>query len=129
MEVLSQPQFFEGLRQFNAREFFDCHDTLEEIWKENNGEERLFLQGLIQVAVAYYHMGNGKFSGAYSQITKAIEKLAQYPEDYAGLDIGTFLTTLRFHRTVFKSVVTKRLSAHAARVLVPPTIQVHSQIK
>ena len=32
---------------FNEREFFACHDVLEEIWAETLGTEREFYQGLI----------------------------------------------------------------------------------
>ncbi len=82
--------FSRGVDLFNAKEFFDCHDAFEELWMEERGERRLFLQGLIQAAVGCHHLSNGNTSGAISQYTKSLDKLMKYSDDYMGLDIGTF---------------------------------------
>jgi len=44
-------QFARGIEEFNNRYFFECHDTLEDLWMDTVGRDRLFLQGLIQVSV------------------------------------------------------------------------------
>jgi len=43
-----------GIALFNRERFFECHEVLEEAWLKASGEQRTFLQGLIQVAVAFY---------------------------------------------------------------------------
>jgi predicted metal-dependent hydrolase len=82
--------FQHGVDLFNKKEFFDCHDAFEELWMEERGERRLFLQGLIQAAVGCHHLSNGNTSGAISQYTKSLDKLRQYPDDYMGLEMQTF---------------------------------------
>jgi len=82
--------FSNGVDLFNKKEFFDCHDAFEELWMEERGERRLFLQGLIQAAVGCHHLSNGNTSGAISQYMKSLEKLKKYPDDYMGLDMQTF---------------------------------------
>lgn len=73
-----EDQFKIGVEQFNSGFFFECHDTLEEIWMETIGHDRLFLQGLIQVSVGFYHLFNKNFKGAVSQFSKGLSKLDHY---------------------------------------------------
>ena len=72
-----QNQFLKGIKLFNQEEFYQCHDVLEEIWLEETGKERLFLQGMIQAAVAFYHYQNGKWGAARSMLRRALEKLRE----------------------------------------------------
>jgi len=83
-----EEQFARGVELFNTKEFFECHDAFEELWQEERGERRLFLQALIQSAVGCYHLSNGNTTGAISQYQKALAKLELYPECYLGLDSG-----------------------------------------
>ena len=83
-------QFAKGVELFNQKEFFECHDAFEELWQEDRGERRLFLQGLIQAAVGSHHLSNGNTSGAISQYNKSLDKLKQYADDYLGIDVANF---------------------------------------
>jgi predicted metal-dependent hydrolase len=85
-----QQEFIRGIQLFNEKEFFDCHDAWEELWHEERGERRLFLQGMIQSAVGSYHLSNGNITGAISQYMKALDKLQKYPPDFMGLDLEKF---------------------------------------
>jgi predicted metal-dependent hydrolase len=76
-----------GLGQFNDRLFFECHDTLEEVWSGMRGEPRDFFQGLIQAAVGFYHLGNGNSTGARSVLGRSLTRLARYPPCYAGVEL------------------------------------------
>lgn len=84
-------QYREGLRLFNEEEFYDCHDVLEELWSETLGEEKKFLQGLIQAAIALFHFGNENFGGAKKLYFSARKNLEPYGEDYMGVQLGRFL--------------------------------------
>ncbi len=81
-------KFRSGIAQFNERKFFECHDTLEEVWSGSRGPMRDFLQGLIQVAVGFYHLGNGNFIGAESQLTKGLVRLQPFGDAYGGIDLS-----------------------------------------
>lgn len=79
---------FERARdEYHAGYFFECHDTLEELWSGLRGPARDFFQGLIQVSVAFYHLGNGNAAGAASLLERALGRLSRYPARYAGLDV------------------------------------------
>jgi predicted metal-dependent hydrolase len=75
-----------GIEEFNTQFFFEAHDTWEELWREATGPDRLFLQGLIQTAVALYHARNGNLRGARSLFAKALAKLEQYLPCHCGID-------------------------------------------
>jgi uncharacterized protein len=76
-----------GVAEFNAGLFFECHDTLEDMWAGVRGPSRDFFQGLIQVSVAYYHLGNGNTAGAESMMRRALKRFERYPERYCGFDV------------------------------------------
>jgi predicted metal-dependent hydrolase len=78
-----------GVAEFNAGLFFECHDTLEDMWGGIRGPSRDFFQGLIQVAVAYYHLGNANAAGAESMMRRALKRLERYPARYCGFDVDT----------------------------------------
>ncbi len=84
-------QFQRGIEEFNRGQYFECHDTLEELWMETNGRDRLFLQGLIQVSVGFYHFFNGNYNGAASQFAKGLEKLDGYRPVHRGIELENFV--------------------------------------
>jgi uncharacterized protein len=77
----------EGMAQFNQGLFFECHDTLEDVWTGVRGPSRDFFQGLIQVAVGFYHLGNDNRGGAATMLRRGLGRLAKYPDTYGGIDL------------------------------------------
>jgi len=59
-------QLLQAIREFNSREWFECHETVEDLWIGETGEIRDFYQGFLQVAVALHHWRNGNYGGAIS---------------------------------------------------------------
>ena len=87
--------FETGLAQFNDRHFFECHDTLEEVWSGLRGAPRDFFQGLIQASVAFYHLGNGNSSGARSVLERSLSRLEPFPARYGGVELEPLRSALR----------------------------------
>jgi uncharacterized protein len=87
-DLTYEQEFARGIELFNTKEFFDCHDVWEELWHDERGEARRFLQGMIQAAVGCYHLSNGNTTGAISQYTKSLDKLSEYRADYHGIALG-----------------------------------------
>lgn len=78
--------FERGIEFFNCGEFFECHEVLEELWRPEHGPRRLFLQGVIHLAVGFYHYQQGNRVGAQGQLRKGLKKLAGYLPECEGLD-------------------------------------------
>ncbi|MGD9899603.1 MAG: DUF309 domain-containing protein [Calditrichaceae bacterium] len=84
-------RFTAAVEQFNCAHFFECHDTLEDIWFDVKGKERFFYQGLLHIAVGFYHFGNSNFRGAQSQLRKARKKLEPFGRIYQGVMLTDIL--------------------------------------
>ena len=65
---------------WNEQLFFEVHEVLEAEWKTARGDERQALQGLIQVAVAFHHLGHGNRRGARTLLAEGRARLATVPE-------------------------------------------------
>jgi predicted metal-dependent hydrolase len=66
------------LLYFHAqRDYFECHEVMEEFWKEHPGDERSRTYvALIQIAVGMYHIRRGNRTGAVKMLQSA-ERNAQ----------------------------------------------------
>ncbi|MCH8306308.1 MAG: DUF309 domain-containing protein, partial [Candidatus Marinimicrobia bacterium] len=87
LEILTENErreLIKGLEEHNSGKYFACHETIEDIWMDKGGDLRRFLQGLIHVAVGFYHLRDSNYVGAYRQLEKANRKLS----DYAAVDVG-----------------------------------------
>ena len=85
---MDQIGFQRGADLFNAREYFNAHEVWEDVWRAAPQEERRFLQGLIQIAVALHHHSRGNLDGARSLLDRAQRNLSHYPDSYAGLNLA-----------------------------------------
>src|ERR1700754_678921 len=83
--------YAEGIRFFNECDFFEAHETWEELWTEYRGPARRFYQGLIQAAVALHHFGNGNIRGARKVYGSSRGYISQYGPTCEGLDVSKFL--------------------------------------
>ncbi len=88
-------RYLEGIRHFNACDFFEAHDVWEELWQECTGSGRHYYQGLIQVAVCLHHFGNGNTVGAKKLYSTSRAHLAGYRPHYLGLDLEKLLAELQ----------------------------------
>ena len=77
-----------GIREFNDEAFFECHDTLEAVWMEVRGRERLFFQGLVQLAIGYYHLACENYVGADHLLGRGIQKLEEFLPCLRGIDLA-----------------------------------------
>ncbi|MEL6263267.1 MAG: DUF309 domain-containing protein [Cyanobacteria bacterium J06626_6] len=76
-----------GLGEFNRGEFYACHDTLEAIWMDADSAEKPFYQGILQVAVAFYHLGNLNWRGGAILMGEGINRLRRFEPSYQGVDV------------------------------------------
>ena len=87
-----------GVNLFNDHHFWHAHEAWEEIWLRSTGEEKIFLQGLIQLAAAYHHVQRGTFRGGVRLFDAALRKLERFADGYAGIDRAEAVTAAHGHR-------------------------------
>jgi uncharacterized protein len=88
----SEISFERAIAQFNQREFYACHDTLEAIWMDAFHPDKAFYQGLLQVAVGLYHFENHNWHGATIMLGEAIGRLRYYLPTYGTVEVQQILT-------------------------------------
>jgi len=118
------PELIRAIDEFNNWEWFECHETLEELWTGEHGELRYLYQGVLQVAVALHHWRNGNYNGALSLLERGAAYLDRVRPDCLGLDVaGAASAALRF-RGVLLSLGESRMW-QVERALVPQLRMVH----
>ena len=71
-------EYIAGIDLYNAGEFHAAHDAWEERWMGEVGpREKLFLQAMIQSAVAFHHLDIGRPGAARQMYLRAKEKFAR----------------------------------------------------
>ena len=85
------PQAVAGLHLFNAGEYFEAHEALETAWREEAGPARELYRGVLQVAVAYYHLTRGNYIGTLKMFARARYWLALFPERCRGIEVGRLM--------------------------------------
>jgi predicted metal-dependent hydrolase len=80
---------------FNRKHYFECHELLEDTWREALGEDKRFLQGLIMLSVAMYHVAAENYAGAVSLFDKGLARLEPFLPERDGLDLERLVETAR----------------------------------
>lgn len=71
----------EGIQLFNEQKYWECHESLEDVWAEDNHDPvRYVYWAVIQVAAACIHYRDSKLIGAQGMIMKAKEKFRKCHE-------------------------------------------------
>jgi predicted metal-dependent hydrolase len=85
-----------GAALFDQGRFWDAHEAWEEAWLEEDGDVRLFLQGLIQVA-AGYHKATVQLqpNGCVKLLTSGLAKLERLPSLFLEVELATFMERVR----------------------------------
>ena len=95
MEPRDDPRLQKGIDEFNQQLFFECHETLEEIWLEEHGEDRRFYQGIIQIAAGYFKLQQGVPAGAIKLWRMGLEKIEPYSPHYLGVELASFSAAVK----------------------------------
>jgi hypothetical protein len=77
-----------AVEQFNAKEFWEQHETFEEVWKAEPGPIRQMYQGILQVGVAYLQIQRKNANGAIKLFQRAWQYLNVLPDVCQGVDIA-----------------------------------------
>lgn len=85
------PLFLQGIALFNDRQFFECHEVLETLWNQEEGDKKQLTQGLIQLAVGYYHLLRDNRLGASKLLKKAYARLQPLAPNHSGLKLDSLL--------------------------------------
>jgi len=78
----------EGLRLYEAGEFFTAHEAWESVWLGSPEPEKTFLQGLIQVTAAFHHLQRDNRLGTVLLLQAALRRLNRCPPFFGGIAVS-----------------------------------------
>lgn len=81
------PRAREGLRLFNAGEFFEAHEALEDAWNAEQGDAKDLYRGVLQTAVVYLHIRRGNYNGAVKVYERSKKWLNGLPDICKGIHV------------------------------------------
>ena len=79
-----------GIEEFNRGEFFECHESLEEIWLIERRPIRCLYQGILQIGVAFHHLRAER----YRPVVTLLRRGSKYLEPFAPLCMGVDVAEL-----------------------------------
>ncbi len=99
-EVYDDPISFpgrarEGVALFNGGEYWESHEAWEDLWREGNPTERLFYQGLIQVAAGFVKIQKVWHAPAVLNLQKGLSKLEVLGDPDVPIDLPAFVRETR----------------------------------
>ena len=81
----AQTSFLDFIQAFDRGDYWQAHEVLEDIWKEDRQD---IYKGLIQVAAGWVHLGRNNCAGVLKVLSRALRYLEKYPPRCQGWDLG-----------------------------------------
>ena len=78
-----------GLQEFNRGEYFEAHETLEEVWMADQSVGRELYQAILQVSVAYLQIERQNYNGAIKMFLRLRQWITPLPGVCRGVDIAS----------------------------------------
>ena len=103
-----QSLFNEGLEYYRSGEYFEAHESWEELWSDFYLEDRRFVQGLIQLSVSFIHLENNNLKGAKSLLNKCKEKFMEFNHIQRGIDVGGLLSEINQVNYAYKRLISSK---------------------
>jgi predicted metal-dependent hydrolase len=96
-ENLSKEEAIDRARNlFNNEKFWKCHEVLEFVWKQAEGDEKKLLNGVILVAAALVHFQKGENEICMSILKRADDKIKSgKEEEYYRIKLDSLKENLR----------------------------------
>ena len=96
--------FQEGLNHYRSKDYFEAHESWEDLWSDYYLEDRKFVQGLIQLAVSFVHLGNGNINGAKSLLNKCTEKFKLFSGIHRDIDVKQLLDQINNVKNAYEDL-------------------------
>jgi predicted metal-dependent hydrolase len=110
-------QLLQGIREFNRHDWYECHETVEDLWIGAEGEVRNLYQGIIQIAIALHHWRNGNYGGAVSLLNGGGEYLRRVADQCQWVDVVQFIADSDRMRAVLEELGKERMESLDASLI------------
>lgn len=97
------PALLTGITQFNAGQFWHCHETLEALWRGEPDPVRSLYQGILLIGVGYYHLDRANERGAVTKLEQGLARLAPFRPSCLGIDVNGLAGAVERALTVLRT--------------------------
>lgn len=80
--------FYTGLEQFNRGQYFEQHESLEEIWILEPRAIRYVYQGILRIGVGFYKLRLGNYRGTINHLNGGLAYLRPFGDECLGVDLA-----------------------------------------
>ncbi len=78
----------QGIELFNAGQYYQCHDALEEAWKLDETAGRDLYRSILQVGIALYQIERKNYRGAVKMLLRVRQWLEPLPDVCRGVNVA-----------------------------------------
>ena len=96
-EETKEKLYQEGLNYFKSGDYFEAHESWEDLWSDFYLEDRKFIQGLIQLSVSFVHLERENMNGAKSLLNKSIEKFQLFSGVHRNVNLESLVRLSLIH--------------------------------
>ncbi|HZC07365.1 MAG TPA: DUF309 domain-containing protein [Ktedonobacterales bacterium] len=111
-------ELLRGIAQFNQREYFEAHETLENLWNAEPDPIRVLYKGILQVGVGCYHLLGGNYRGATLKLQTGADYLSAFAPRCMGVEVAPLIADALRLRAAIIAAGPERL-ADVDRSLLP----------
>ena len=115
-----------AVSQFNSGDWFECHETIEDLWMGEHGEMRSFYQGILQISVAMHHWANGNFEGSMALLQSGSGHLRNLKSVCRQLDVASLVDGADRFRKALDGLGKEKM-AELDRALIPHLLVIPSK--
>jgi predicted metal-dependent hydrolase len=72
------PRLLEGIELFNAGRYFEQHEVIELLWRDERRPIRALYQGILQIGVAFHHLRRRNHHGTVYMLTRGSNYLRPF---------------------------------------------------
>lgn len=98
------PKLREAIEQFNRGEYFEQHETLEALWRDEPGEVRRLYQGILQIGVAFHHLRRGNLTGARRLLGRGLAAIEPFQFTCHTIDVADLVAASRRALTAIEAL-------------------------
>jgi hypothetical protein len=78
----------EGIALFNAGEYFESHEVLEDAWNADESAAKELYRAILQIAVAYLQIERRNYRGAVKMFLRVRQWIDPLPDRCRGVDVA-----------------------------------------
>lgn len=116
----------QGIALFNEGEYYKCHDSLEELWRQDTGPGRDLYRGILQIGIALYQIQRGNYRGAMKMLLRVRQWLTPLPDTCQGVNVAALRQNVTTYYTHLVALTPDNIAHFNWGLVAPVLVQTDS---